>query len=403
MSCGIDIIEISRIEDAIKKTPGFLEKVFSPEEIAYYIENGSKAQSLAGAFAAKEAYAKFTGTGLSGLKLNEISVRHKECGQPYLCCRGEKQAVTLSISHNKTTAVAVVCGDGGFAKYPKLDDARLLLPKRAKDANKGDFGKVLVIAGSRGMAGAAAMSAYSALRMGSGLVTLATAECERAVAASFYPEIMTVGLRSENGTISAKAMKEILRLCCDKDSVIFGPGLGKSRDLTPVLSELLKNYKGKLLIDADGLNALSRNVDMLREKNCRVVLTPHPGEMHRLTGLTIEEIQKNRQAAAEDFAKKYDVCFVLKGSETVVSQAGKETYINQTGGPGLAKAGTGDVLSGVIGSLLGQGLDVFDAARLGVYLHGIAGDMSSEALGEYSVTATDVIRYLPCAIKEVLK
>ena len=273
------------------------------------------------------------------------------------------------------------------------------MPERKKTANKGNFGKVLVIAGSRGMTGAAVMSAYSALRTGSGLVTLATADSERAIAAGFYPEIMTYGLKSQDGVIDAHSLKDILKLAQGKDAVIFGPGIGRNQDLTEILAELLKGYTGKLLIDADGINALAKRVDMLQDKACDVVITPHPGEMSRLTGIAIDDIQKNRVAIAADFAQKYDVCLVLKGSQTVVAQSGINPYINQTGNPGMATAGTGDVLSGVIGSLLGQGIGTFEAARVGVYIHGLAGDIAEEKLGEYSMTASDVINNLPDAIK----
>lgn len=399
MACGIDIIEISRIEDAVKKTKCFLEKVFSAEEIAYYIEKGKNVQHLAGAFAAKEAFAKCLGTGLSGISLPEISVMHNEGGQPYLAYKGEVQSVSLSISHNKTTAVAVVCGEKAMGEFPKLEGIKELLPERKKTANKGNFGKVLVIAGSRGMTGAAVMSAYSALRTGSGLVTLATADSERAIAAGFYPEIMTYGLKSQDGVIDAHSLKDILKLAQGKDAVIFGPGIGRNQDLTEILAELLKGYTGKLLIDADGINALAKRVDMLQDKACDVVITPHLGEMSRLTGIAIDDIQKNRVAIAADFAQKYDVCLVLKGSQTVVAKSGINPYINQTGNPGMATAGTGDVLSGVIGSLLGQGIGTFEAARVGVYLHGLAGDIAEEKLGEYSMTASDVINNLPDAIK----
>ncbi len=402
MACGIDIVEISRIEDALKKTHGFLEKVFSGEEIAYYMEKGKKVQSLAGFFAAKEAFAKYTGKGIFGFPLNRLSVMHRPNGQPYLTYQGKEQNVSLSISHHKTTAVAVVWGNDDFVDCPDKETIRALLPNRAKTANKGNFGRVLVVAGSRGMTGAAAMSAYSALRTGSGLVTLATAESERSIAAGFYPEIMTFGLKSENGVISAKALKDIFKLMHTADTVIFGPGLGKSCDLTLILEELLKNYTGKLLIDADGLNALSKRVDMLKKKSCDVVLTPHPGEMSRLTGLTIDNIQQNRQRAATDLAKLYDVCVVLKGYETVTAQKNGEVYINPTGNSGMATAGTGDVLSGVIGSFLGQGMDTFSSAKLGAYIHGLAGDIAKEKFGEYSMTASDVMYNLSDALKGVL-
>ncbi len=403
-SCGIDIIEISRIENAVKKNPDFLEKVFSLEEIEYFNKKNGSFQSLAGFFAAKEAFAKYMGTGISGFRLNEVSVGHKKSGEPYLSFKGEPQEVGLSISHNKTTAVAVVCrSDGSALRFPLKEEMRKLLPKRDKDSNKGDFGKILVIAGSRGMTGAAVLAAYSALRTGSGLVTLATADSEREIAAGFYPEIMTYGLKSEEGNISASALKDILRLTRDKDAVVFGPGLGRSRELTVILEELTKSYTGKLLVDADGLNALAKRLEMLAEKSCRVVLTPHPGEMSRLIGLSVAEIQKNRKAIAQDFAEKYDVCLVLKGYETVVAEGGKEAYINKTGNPGLATAGTGDVLSGVVTSLMGQGLDCFDAARLGVYIHGLAGDLAKECNGEQGMVASDVMNKIPETIKGILK
>ncbi len=402
-SCGIDIIEISRIEDAIKKNSAFLEKVFSDEEIEYFNKNGGKVQSLAGFYAAKEAFAKYLGTGISGFRLNEVSVGHKESGEPFLSFKGKTRKVRLSISHNKTTAVAVVCG-GEDDLQPHLEnEMRLLLPKREKTSNKGNFGRVLVIAGSRGMTGAAVLSAYSALRTGSGLVTLATADSERAIAAGFYPEIMTYGLKAEEGSISVSALKDILGLSRDKDAVVFGPGLGQSRELIVILSELLKAYTGRLLIDADGLNALAKKVEILEEKSCQVVLTPHSGEMSRLTGLSIEEIQKNRRKTAQDFAEKYGVCLVLKGDETVVAKDSGETYINKTGNPGMATAGTGDVLSGVIASLMGQGIDCFDAARLGVYIHGFAGDLAKEHLGEYGMVASDVMNKIPEAIRLISK
>ncbi len=401
-SCGIDIIEISRIEDAIKKNPAFLEKVFSPAEIEYFNQKGGSVQSLAGFFAAKEAFAKHRGTGLSGFSLCEVSVEHKSSGEPFLSFKGKVQEVKLSISHNKTTAIAMVCGKKDSREPALRDEMKMLLPKRDRASSKGDFGKVLLVAGSCGMTGAAVLSAYSALRTGSGLVTLATADSERQIAAGFYPEIMTYGLKSKGGIITSLALKDILQLSKDKDAVVFGPGLGKSRELTVILKELLKNYRGKLLIDADGLNALAKNMDMLNERSCKVVLTPHPGEMSRLAGLSTEEIQKNRKEVAQDFAKRYGVCIVLKGFETVVAENGKGLYINPTGNPGMATAGTGDVLSGVIASFMGQGLDCFDAARIGTYIHGFAGDLAGECFGEYGMVASDVMNKIPEAINKII-
>lgn len=404
INCGTDIVEIDRIEKAVKTTPGFLEKVFSGAELEYFREFGERFEILAGFFAAKEAFSKFLKTGVRGFELRDVSVKHENGGAPYIEFFGERQNVSLSISHNKTCAVAIVCGAAKSLYCDELAQKMggLLKPRRS-DANKGDFGRITVIAGSRGMTGAAVLSAYSALRTGSGLVTLATAESEAAVAASYYAEIMTRGLAAENGIISDKAILRILELTKNANAVVFGPGLGQSDGIVQILESLLCGYTGKLLIDADGLNALKRNVEVLKKKTCEVILTPHPGEMSRLCGVSIPDIQNNRRGYAENFAKEYGVCLVLKGEKTVVAMTGEETFVNPTGNPGMATAGTGDVLSGVIASLWGQGLKTFDAAALGVYIHGLAGDIAKEDKGSFGLVSGDVAEMLPYAIKRIVR
>lgn len=402
-NCGVDIVELSRIDSAIKKNSDFLKRVFSAAELEYYNKKSNGVESLAGFFAAKEAFAKYLGTGVSGFNFSDVSVEHSKDGAPFIVFKGERQDVSLSISHDKTTAVAVVCGEKCEKDIPLKDEMKKLLPKRPEDSNKGDFGKVLVVAGSKGMTGAAVLSAYSALRSGAGLVTLATAESERQIVASFYPEIMTAGLSSKDGIICTDALKDIFRLSAEKDVIVFGPGLGKSSDIGLILSEILKNYTGILIIDADGLNALSKNVDILREKACEVILTPHPGEMSRLCKLTTKEIQQKRAAVADDFAAKYDVCVALKGSKTVVSSKSEVSFVNPTGNSGLATAGTGDVLAGVIAAFAAQGLKPFDAAKLGVYIHGAAGDVAKESRGTHGMIASDVAESIPQAILRIEK
>ncbi len=403
-NCGIDIIEIQRIKDAVLKNDGFLARVFTDCELSYYTETGCRFETLAGFFAAKEAFSKYLGTGISGFNLKDISVNHTPKGMPYIVFNGEKSEVSLSLSHNKTTAVAVVFGgEPCFVLNPLKEEMSRILPQRSPNTNKADFGKALVIAGSKGMTGAAVLSAYSLLRSGAGLVTLAVPESQRAIAAGFYPELMTVGLPENDGIISALAAKRIFELTEGKDVVVFGPGLGQSRDIPLLLEELLNTYQGKLLIDADGLNALGKNINMLNKKKCQVVITPHPGEMSRLTGIDVCEIQKNRTKIAQDFADNFDVTVVLKGFETVVAQSGRENFVNPTGNSGMATAGTGDVLSGVVAAFLGQGIDSFDAARLGVYIHGLAGDMAKDELGEYGMLASDVAIFIPKAILSLQK
>lgn len=403
INCGTDIVEIDRIKAAVLNTKGFLEKVFADCEIEYFQKNGERYEILAGFYAAKEAFSKYLKTGIRGFSLRDISVDHEPLGAPFIRFFGERQAVSLSISHNKTTAVAMVCGNrtDGFDR----DTAKKmsgLLPKRKSDGNKGDFGRICVVAGSKGMTGAAVLSAYSALRTGSGLVTLLTADSERAVAAIYHPEIMTAGLPCENGIISADATGQIIEFANKSDAVVFGPGLGQSESIFQILQQLIKSYTKTLVIDADGLNALSKNPEILKSKNCSIILTPHPGEMSRLTGRTIEDIQCNRKDCAEQFAAEYDVTVVLKGEGTVVAALDKESYINRTGNAGMATAGSGDVLSGVIAALAGQGLCAFDAAALGVYLHGLAGDIAADEKTVYGMVAGDITEKLPDAFKLIL-
>lgn len=412
--CGADIIEISRIRDALEKNEKFLGKVFTEKEVEYFNSTGGRVETLAGFFAAKEAFVKFKKSGIRGLELSEISVEHEKSGAPFVVFRGERQCVSLSISHNKTHAIAVVCGEEKKTEAVNLEISKLI-PKRLSDAHKGDCGRVFVVAGSEGMTGAAVLSAKGALRSGAGLVTVGTAKSQRPVVACGVLEAMTVALAEENGKISKDSAEKILEQAKLSDVVVFGPGLGQNEHIYEVLSTLLREYNGKLVIDADGLNALSGDCDILRERQCDVVITPHPGEMARLVKMPIAEIQQNRTAVALEFAERYGVCVLLKGSGTVVADtqvsslscdetffAGSENgrvYINTTGNPGMATGGMGDVLSGVVASFMAQGLSTFDAAVLGAYIHGKAGDMATEKYGIHGLLAGDVAEYIAFAIK----
>lgn len=402
MNCGVDLIEIDRIKTAVEKTAGFTEKVFSQAEIEYFRKSGERYETLAGFYAAKEAFVKYKKIGIRGLGLSEISVEHECLGAPFIVFRGERQGVSLSISHNKTSAVAVVCGEEACGQRQNAE-MKKLIPKRSDNANKGSCGRLFIVAGSRGMTGAAYLAAKGALRSGAGLVNVGTAESERHIVACMVPEAMTVALEDRDGKITAGSMKTILEYANKADAVVFGPGLGQNGDMYSILKTLLMEYKGKLVIDADGLNALSKNCDILKDRTCDVVITPHPGEMSRLTGLSIEEIQKNRVAVATAFAEKYGITILLKGKETVIAEGSNKVKINPTGNPGMATGGTGDVLSGVIAAFLGQGLDIFDGATLGAYIHGKAGDMVAEKFGIHGLIAGDVADYVAMAIADELK
>ena len=272
------------------------------------------------------------------------------------------------------------------------------LKPRAFDGHKGDYGKVCIIAGSIGMSGAAALAGRSALRAGAGLVRVATPKSVLPVVATIEPSFTTIALPEDDaGRISAKAIHAILEAVGQNDAVAFGPGIGISRALRSILETVLGQQDLRLVIDADGLNNLAGIKNWPAKLKAKLVLTPHPGEMKRLwSGLFREPLPAERQEQAVRLAQQTRTVVVLKGAGTVVSD-GRKVYINKTGNPGMATAGSGDVLTGVITALIGQGLSGFDAAVLGVYVHGLAGDIAVETLGQVSLMATDMIESLPAA------
>jgi len=269
------------------------------------------------------------------------------------------------------------------------------LKPRATEAHKGDFGKVLIVGGSVGLSGAAALAGRAALRAGAGLVRVATPKSVLPIVASIEPCFTTIALPEDSaGRISAKAINAILEAARQNDAVAFGPGVGVSGALRSVLHALLEQEALRLLIDADGLNNLAGMRNWPARLKANLILTPHPGEMKRLwSGLLREQPPSDRSEQAVQFAKRTNSIVVLKGAGTVVTD-GEKVYINKTGNPGMATAGSGDVLTGAITALLGQGLNDFDAAVLGVYIHGLAGDIAAERLGQISLMATDIIEAL---------
>ena len=274
------------------------------------------------------------------------------------------------------------------------------LKPRAIDAHKGDFGKVCIIAGSTGMSGAAALAGRAALRAGAGLVRVATPKSVLPIVASIEPSFTTIALPEDShGRISAKAINPVLEAAGQNECLAFGPGLGISGALRSLLEALLEQDRLRLIIDADGLNNLAGIKDWSTGLKASLILTPHPGEMKRLwSALLREPLPPDRQQQAVQLAQKTKTIVVLKGAGTVVTD-GQKVYINKTGNPGMATAGSGDVLTGIITALAGQGLNNFDAAVLSVYIHGLAGDIAAESLGQISLIATDIIDALPEAFK----
>jgi ADP-dependent NAD(P)H-hydrate dehydratase / NAD(P)H-hydrate epimerase len=265
-----------------------------------------------------------------------------------------------------------------------------VIPRRKVDCNKGDCGKVLVIAGSSGMMGAAVLTASAALRTGSGLVTLCVPDKIKDMVNSMSLETVVAGFAD---------MEEKLRGC---DCIAIGPGLSKNKEISRIVNGLIRSKKIKvpLVIDADGLNAIS-DPSILKASGKHIVLTPHPGEFSRLCGRSIEEIQRDRINSAKRFADKFGVTLVLKGAYTVIAGEGR-VFINPTGNPGMASAGVGDVLTGIIASLIGQGVDAFDSAVAGTYIHGAAGNMASSIKGERGLIASDIISSIPYALASIV-
>lgn len=274
-----------------------------------------------------------------------------------------------------------------------------VLPPRSADSNKGTFGRALVVAGSRGMSGAAVLSGGAALRGGAGLVYLAVPDSLLAIVATANPCYLTAPLpQDEHGRISRAAEAEIRRLATTCDVVALGPGLGRSPDLDALVPALLEALRVPVVLDADGLNAIAGRADCLRRRPAPTVLTPHPGEFARLTGLDIPAVQANRQPTAVRFAAEHGVVLLLKGHGTIVTD-GRRVYVNATGNPGMATGGTGDVLTGLIAALLAQGLEAFEAAQLGAHRHGLAGDLARAERGETGLIASDLLDFLPRAAR----
>ncbi len=269
---------------------------------------------------------------------------------------------------------------------------------RKSDSHKGDFGHILIIAGSSGLSGAAALCSESAMRSGCGLVTLGIPKgINNSLIKIKIKEVMTLPLpETRQGDLSVSAYPKIKTFFKKTDVLLIGPGLGRDALTQKLIHKVLSGFRGRIVIDADGLNALINHLDLLKNND---ILTPHPKEMARLLGVTLKRIQDNRIDMSRRFAEKYGVTLVLKGKNTIVSDYLGNLYINKTGNPGMATAGSGDVLSGMIAAFLGQGLDNFLACKYAVYLHGLAGDLAAKEKTQISMIASDIINNIPKAIK----
>jgi len=280
--------------------------------------------------------------------------------------------------------------------------AAAALPRRAPDAHKGTYGHVLVLAGSPGKTGAAAMCALSALRIGAGLVTLGLPESLNDVMEAKLTEVMTEALpETRERTVALAAWGKILTLIEGKQALAIGPGLSTHPETSELVRELVSTVRVPMVVDADGINALAPKLETLAKAAAPLILTPHPGELSRLLGISREEVAQNRIPIAQKVATSFRVHLVLKGGRTLVVDPDGQVAINMTGNPGMATGGTGDVLTGLIAGLLAQGVNPGLAARAGVYLHGLAGDLAAEAVGQEAMLASDLMAQVPDAIRRL--
>lgn len=270
--------------------------------------------------------------------------------------------------------------------------------ERPADAHKGTAGLVLVVAGSRGMAGAAALAGTAALRGGAGLVRIATADAALDTVAVLAPCCTTSPLPDDGACVTREAAPVLLRLMDGQHAIAVGPGLGQTEGVTGVVLAVLSHSKVPVVLDADGLNALGRNAaNVLKDVRVPVIVTPHPGEAARMLGVTTKDVQADRPAAAARLAAMGTVA-VLKGAGTIVCD-GERMYVNKTGNPGMATAGAGDVLTGLVTALVAGGMKPFDAAVFGVWAHGRAGDLAVRQLGVLGLTALDILNCVPEALR----
>ena len=309
---------------------------------------------------------------------------------------GELHVVPIGLPLDSAQAVGVRAFTLG------VDEAVAMLRGRPAEGHKGTFGRVVVVAGSTGMTGAACLAAMAALRSGVGLVTLGIPASLNDILENKLTEVMTRPLQDGGtGCLQEEALDDILELVGNADVLAMGPGLGKSGGVFEVLRNILGRIDISIVLDADGLNHISRDISLLGKHTGPVVITPHPGEMARLTGLSVAQIMESPGEVAQKFSRETGAVVLLKGATTVVCHPDGRIYFNTTGNSGMATAGSGDVLTGVIAGFIVQGYEPFDAAVLGAFVHGYAGDLAADARGQAGMVAGDILEAVPMALKKM--
>lgn len=408
MALGIDLCAIGRIRD-MKNVDSFAQRILTDVEWAYWHQNGRRYETLAGFFAGKEAVGKALGAG-NTLGFKNISIDHRKGGSPFVVLYSSAAAMArqqgyqsfdISIAHDGEYAIAVAKGvQMDIIKDKYVDELAQRLLKRDHKAHKGHYGKVGLIGGMCDMTGAIGMAAISAARTGSGVVHAIVPKKSQALVASQAREIITHGIEDGGSGAFIKAgIKDILAIIPDLDALAIGTGMGRAPEVIEVIEAIIEYYKKPIVLDADALNALVDHLDIITKKHQTIVITPHEMEMARLIGKDVKTVHNNRIQVAGDFAQKHRVIVLLKGPDSIITEDDMMYYFNPTGNPGMATGGSGDILTGIICSFLGQGYPPFIATRLGAYIHGLAGDLAAEKLGEDGMIASDIIANLPLVLK----
>lgn len=386
---GVDLVDVDKFS-----RKNNIRKSFTENEISHAESKVNTNESLAGIFAAKEAIIKAFDLNLYYILRKKIEIIYEK-SKPVAYINGQKSFADISISHDGSYAIGV-CSTNIHNIYSIDQDVKNLLTNRKSDSHKGTYGRIGFLGGSPGMAGSIYMASLASLRSGAGLTYIIAPKSIADILSIKSNEQIIKQISCHSFCRDDNIKNQILSTSENLDVLAIGPGMGQGKDLHILLDEIIKNTKMKLVIDADGINAISKDLNILNA-NKEIILTPHLGEFARLSKLSVDEIKKDKVILAKNFAKTYNLVLVLKSNETIITD-GDKLYINKIGNPGMATAGSGDVLTGIISTLLHR-LDAYDAAVLGVYIHSLAGDLAASDFGEESIIASDIINYLPDAFK----
>lgn len=417
MEAGIDLCTISRIEEAMSN-PSFIRKILTEEEREALGPRLNRAESVAGIYCAKEAVMKVLGTGFGPVGFHDVQIFHSPKGQPQVRLTPKARQVlenlglgevVVSISHEGGLAIATATGVE-FPAFGKDESSSALrydpdlnrsFLRRDRAGYKGQYGRLAILGGSKGMVGAVCMAARAALRSGTGLVYVVVPESISTIVQVKLTEAIVIPVPDGGkGYFTPASLSTILDKQKNWDCLAIGPGMGREKESLAWFQELLPEVNRPMVLDADGLFALSRDPDLLYRVKMPLVITPHEMEMARLLDWEVEEVRGNRELAARTFSEKYGVITVLKGPDTLISD-GKAIYTNFTGNPGMATAGSGDVLTGILAGFIAHGYPPIIASRLAPYLHGLAGDLAAEDLTQEGMIAGDIIALIPSAFSRI--